>query len=62
MYLIGLNGEFLDYFGQNKKNVEIVGLIVVYMREYRKKSQLKQWCWVQCFFVEEEGSFVFYGN
>nr|XP_008527758.1 PREDICTED: protein SCO1 homolog, mitochondrial [Equus przewalskii] len=38
MYLIGPNGEFLDYFGQNKKNAEIAGSIAAHMREHRKKS------------------------
>ncbi|XP_004483190.2 protein SCO1 homolog, mitochondrial [Dasypus novemcinctus] len=38
MYLIGPDGEFLDYFGQNKKNAEIAGSIAAHMREHRKKS------------------------
>ncbi|KAF6096883.1 synthesis of cytochrome C oxidase 1 [Phyllostomus discolor] len=38
MYLIGPDGEFLDYFGQNKRNGEIAGSIAVHMREHRKKS------------------------
>ncbi|XP_007946234.1 protein SCO1 homolog, mitochondrial [Orycteropus afer afer] len=38
MYLIGPDGEFLDYFGQNKKNAEIAGSIAAHMREQRKKS------------------------
>ncbi|XP_037010969.2 protein SCO1 homolog, mitochondrial [Artibeus jamaicensis] len=38
MYLIGPDGEFLDYFGQNKKNGEIAGSIAMHMREHRKKS------------------------
>ncbi|XP_003791137.1 protein SCO1 homolog, mitochondrial isoform X1 [Otolemur garnettii] len=38
MYLIGPDGVFLDYFGQNKKNGEIAGLIAAHMREHRKKS------------------------
>ncbi|XP_037664405.1 protein SCO1 homolog, mitochondrial [Choloepus didactylus] len=38
MYLIGPDGEFLDYFGQNKKNAEIAGAIAAHMREHRKKS------------------------
>lgn len=38
MYLIGPDGEFLDYFGQNKKNAEIAGSIAAHMRTHRKKS------------------------
>ncbi|XP_004603953.2 protein SCO1 homolog, mitochondrial [Sorex araneus] len=38
MYLIGPDGEFLDYFGQNKKNAEIAGSIAAHMRQHRKKS------------------------
>ncbi|XP_010964290.2 protein SCO1 homolog, mitochondrial isoform X1 [Camelus bactrianus] len=38
MYLIGPDGEFLDYFGQNKKNAEIAGSIAARMREHRRKS------------------------
>nr|KAF6417066.1 synthesis of cytochrome C oxidase 1 [Molossus molossus] len=38
MYLIGPDGEFLDYFGQNKKNAEIAGSIAAHMREHRRKS------------------------
>ncbi|XP_004684641.1 PREDICTED: protein SCO1 homolog, mitochondrial isoform X1 [Condylura cristata] len=38
MYLIGPDGEFLDYFGQNKRNAEIAGSIAAHMREHRKKS------------------------
>ncbi|XP_074168156.1 protein SCO1 homolog, mitochondrial isoform X2 [Sminthopsis crassicaudata] len=37
MYLIGPDGEFLDYFGQNKKNSEIAGSIAAHMREHKKK-------------------------
>ncbi|KAM5214793.1 protein SCO1 homolog, mitochondrial [Hipposideros larvatus] len=37
MYLIGPDGEFLDYFGQNKKNAEIAGSIAAHMRAHRKK-------------------------
>ncbi|XP_041626346.1 protein SCO1 homolog, mitochondrial [Vulpes lagopus] len=38
MYLIGPDGQFLDYFGQNKKNAEIAGCIAAHMREHRRKS------------------------
>ncbi|KAM4843597.1 protein SCO1 homolog, mitochondrial [Thomomys bottae] len=37
MYLIGPDGEFLDYFGQNKKNGEIAGAIAAHMRTHMKK-------------------------
>uniref|UniRef100_A0A452FMF3 Thioredoxin domain-containing protein n=1 Tax=Capra hircus TaxID=9925 RepID=A0A452FMF3_CAPHI len=37
MYLIGPDGEFLDYFGQNK-SAEIAGSIAAHMRTHRKKS------------------------
>ncbi|XP_012509412.1 PREDICTED: protein SCO1 homolog, mitochondrial [Propithecus coquereli] len=38
MYLIGPDGEFLDYFGQNKKNAEIAGSIAAHMWAHRKRS------------------------
>nr|XP_025719919.1 protein SCO1 homolog, mitochondrial [Callorhinus ursinus] len=38
MYLVGPDGQFLDYFGQNKKNAEIAGSIAAYMREHRTKG------------------------
>uniref|UniRef100_A0A8C8ZTW3 Synthesis of cytochrome C oxidase 1 n=1 Tax=Prolemur simus TaxID=1328070 RepID=A0A8C8ZTW3_PROSS len=38
MYLIGPDGEFLDYFGQNKRNAEIAGSIAAHMWAHRKKS------------------------
>ncbi|KAM9596438.1 protein SCO1 homolog, mitochondrial isoform 1-T1 [Trichechus inunguis] len=38
MYLIGPDGQFLDYFGQNKKNAEIAGSIAAHMREQKKKK------------------------
>ncbi|KAG3269990.1 protein SCO1 homolog, mitochondrial [Ictidomys tridecemlineatus] len=37
MYLIGPDGGFLDYFGQNKKNAEIAGSIAAHMRAHMKK-------------------------
>ncbi|KAG5211628.1 hypothetical protein JEQ12_014057 [Ovis aries] len=37
MCLIGPDGEFLDYFGQNK-SAEIAGSIAAHMRTHRKKS------------------------
>ncbi|KAB0358949.1 hypothetical protein FD754_003105 [Muntiacus muntjak] len=38
MYLIGPDDEFLDYFGQNKKNAAIAGSVAAHMRTHRKKS------------------------
>ncbi|XP_007523658.1 protein SCO1 homolog, mitochondrial [Erinaceus europaeus] len=38
MYLIGPDGGFLDYFGQNKKKGEIAGKIAAHMREHRKNK------------------------
>ncbi|XP_021500008.1 protein SCO1 homolog, mitochondrial [Meriones unguiculatus] len=37
MYLVGPDGEFLDYFGQNKKKAEIAGAIAAHMRSHMKK-------------------------
>lgn len=37
MYLIGPDGGFLDYFGQNKKAAEIAGSIAAHMRSHMKK-------------------------
>ncbi|XP_026180958.1 protein SCO1 homolog, mitochondrial [Mastacembelus armatus] len=36
MYLVGPDGEFVDYFGQNKRNVEITNSIAAHMRKYKK--------------------------
>ncbi|KAK5913565.1 hypothetical protein CgunFtcFv8_008086 [Champsocephalus gunnari] len=36
MYLVGPDGEFVEYFGQNKRNVEISNSIAAYMRKYTK--------------------------
>ncbi|XP_004857601.1 protein SCO1 homolog, mitochondrial isoform X2 [Heterocephalus glaber] len=41
MYLIGPDGEFLDYFGQNKKNAEIAGSIAAHMRAHKKAHMKK---------------------
>nr|KAF6305488.1 synthesis of cytochrome C oxidase 1 [Pipistrellus kuhlii] len=38
MYLVGPDGEFLDYYGQNKRNAEIAGSIAAHMREHKRKS------------------------
>ncbi|KAM9784756.1 protein SCO1 homolog, mitochondrial [Syngnathus typhle] len=36
MYLVGPDGLFVDYFGQNKRNVEISNSIAAHMRKYKK--------------------------
>ncbi|XP_075998861.1 protein SCO1 homolog, mitochondrial [Genypterus blacodes] len=38
MYLVGPDGEFSEYFGQNKTNVEIANTIAARMRKYKKPS------------------------
>lgn len=38
MYLVGPDGEFVDYFGQNKRNVEITGSIAAHMRKYKNRQ------------------------
>lgn len=35
MYLVGPDGEFLEYFGQNKKSAEITNSIAAHMRRYK---------------------------
>ncbi|KAM7333595.1 hypothetical protein ACRRTK_006915 [Alexandromys fortis] len=37
MYLVGPDGKFLDYFGQNKKAAEIAGSIAAHMRSHKKR-------------------------
>lgn len=39
MYLIGPDGEFLDYFGQNKRNAEIAGSIAAHMRAHKQAQK-----------------------
>ncbi|XP_067333117.1 protein SCO1 homolog, mitochondrial isoform X2 [Channa argus] len=36
MYLVGPSGEFVEYFGQNKRSVEIISSIAAHMRKYKK--------------------------
>ncbi|XP_019213169.1 protein SCO1 homolog, mitochondrial [Oreochromis niloticus] len=36
MYLVGPDGEFVDYFGQNKRSVEITNSIAAHMRRFKK--------------------------
>ncbi|KAM4535553.1 protein SCO1 homolog, mitochondrial [Fundulus diaphanus] len=38
MYLVGPDGEFVDYFGQNKRSVEIISSIAAHMRKYKKRN------------------------
>uniref|UniRef100_A0A8C6ZTL3 Protein SCO1 homolog, mitochondrial n=1 Tax=Nothoprocta perdicaria TaxID=30464 RepID=A0A8C6ZTL3_NOTPE len=35
MYLLGPDGEFVDYYGQNKRSAEISASIAAHMRKYR---------------------------
>ncbi|XP_040014989.1 protein SCO1 homolog, mitochondrial [Xiphias gladius] len=38
MYLVGPDGEFVEYFGQNKRSVEITSSIAAHMRKYNKEK------------------------
>ncbi|XP_054833250.1 protein SCO1 homolog, mitochondrial isoform X1 [Eublepharis macularius] len=38
MYLVGPDGGFVDYYGQNKKNTEIAASIAGHMRQYKPPS------------------------
>uniref|UniRef100_A0A8C5X4J7 Synthesis of cytochrome C oxidase 1 n=1 Tax=Malurus cyaneus samueli TaxID=2593467 RepID=A0A8C5X4J7_9PASS len=35
MYLLGPDGDFVDYYGQNKKSAEISASVAAHMRKYR---------------------------
>lgn len=36
MYLLNPEGEFIDYYGQNKTDEEVAGGIAAHMRKYKK--------------------------
>lgn len=38
MYLVGPDGDFLEYFGQNKRSVEITNSIAAHMRKHKKNK------------------------
>lgn len=38
MYLVGPDGKFLDYYGQNKKAAEISFSVASHMRRYRQSG------------------------
>ncbi|XP_019745296.1 protein SCO1 homolog, mitochondrial [Hippocampus comes] len=38
MYLVGPDGHFVDYFGQNKRNTEISNAIAAHMRKYKTEK------------------------
>ncbi|KAM4692078.1 protein SCO1 homolog, mitochondrial [Rhinophrynus dorsalis] len=38
MYLLGPDGSFVDYYGQNKRNTEISASIASHMRNYKQKT------------------------
>lgn len=44
MYLVGPDGEFVDYFGQNKRSAEISNSIAAHMRKYKKSKWRKKDC------------------
>ncbi|KAM7387539.1 hypothetical protein PAMA_009925 [Pampus argenteus] len=39
MYLVAPDGEFVEYYGQNKRSVEISTSIASYMRRYKKEKK-----------------------
>ncbi|XP_054907989.1 protein SCO1 homolog, mitochondrial [Poeciliopsis prolifica] len=39
MYLVGPDGEFVDYFGQNKRSAEISSAIAAHMRKYQNQKR-----------------------
>ncbi|XP_072298780.1 protein SCO1 homolog, mitochondrial [Eucyclogobius newberryi] len=39
MYLVGPDGEFVEYYGQNKRNAEISSSVASHMRKYGKSKQ-----------------------
>lgn len=43
MYLLNPDGEFVDYYGQNKLAKEIVASITVHMVKYEKGKKLFSW-------------------
>ncbi|RXM31513.1 Protein SCO1-like, mitochondrial [Acipenser ruthenus] len=38
MYLVGPDGDFIEYFGQNKKSTEIAASIASHMRKYKQNK------------------------
>ncbi|CAN9505981.1 unnamed protein product [Ophioblennius macclurei] len=38
MYLVGPDGDFVEYFGQNKRSVEIVNSVAAHMRKHKKSK------------------------
>lgn len=38
MYLVGPDGQFVEYFGQNKRSAEISTSIAAHMRKYKKEK------------------------
>ncbi|XP_056262717.1 protein SCO1 homolog, mitochondrial-like [Pseudoliparis swirei] len=41
MYLVGPDGEFAEYFGQNKRTAEISSSIAAHMRKFKKEAAAK---------------------
>lgn len=38
MYLVGPDGDFVEYYGQNKRSAEITSSIAAHMRKYKKSK------------------------